>query len=351
MTFVEQLLPLRWGANLRLQRETDRLLVAGTTIGSTRQSGQSDDVWERYRTFPTDWSGNRAAQPPHIEFANAKTDDELIAFVERFGPVVASSYVFDDDQLGITAYQEMNELRDEQTLYSAALRLVAELQRHGEPDRDRIMASVREIAAKVQMWPKQWERESGLRAPEHTKPQWDFQRLSFERIENHLISAEAALRQPAPSDGVEAAMRTFMDIARDPVSLAQGVLCELINAFPTTIQPMGERKAVEWPDSDISYGIRPLLYLILRRTWLMNTVGICANERCRELFEVDRIPYCSDECSRKERQRQYWAKKGSAQRRKRKRIQEKTVPGKQKALRNSNLAAQKTAPQKGRVSA
>jgi hypothetical protein len=347
MTFVEQLSPLRWGANLRVQRVRDDLFVTGTVILKPDQQGQSKDVWECYRAFPRDWSADRASQAPHIEFANADTDDKLVGFVERFGPVVASSYT--ESTFDIAAIQDMNELRDEQIIYSSAFRLLSELQRHDDPSQDRIMSDVRKIVAKLRTWPNQWKRELRLRDP--LDPQWNFQQINFELIENHSTGVEAALNRPAPATPEEAAVEVFMSAGCDPVTLAQHVLCGLINAFPTKIQPTHQRRAIEWPEPDLSYGIRPVLYLILRRTWLMGSVGVCANERCRRLFEIDRKPYCSDECSQHERQRRYWEEKGSARRRKRKR-QQKAHDGKQKARTSSNLVAQqKTGSEKGKVSA
>lgn len=349
MTFVEQLLPLRWGTNLRAQRVRDHLFVTGTMVLLPDQQGQSKDIWECYRAFPRNWNADRALQPPHIEFANADTDDKLVGFVERFGPVVASSYT--ESMLGIAASQDMSELRDEQVIYSSALRLLSELQRHDEPSQDRIMNYVRDIVAKLRSWPDQWKRESGLRTPLYTNPQWNFQQISLERIENLFLSAEAVCNLPAPATPMEAAIQTLINPGSDPATLAQFVLCELINAFPIKIQPMDQRRAIEWPEPDLSYGIRPLLYLILRRTWLVGSVGICANERCRKLFEFDRMPYCSRECSQHERQRRYWNETGSARRQKRKRRQ-KAQNGKQKTRPSSNLVArQKTASGEGKVSA
>jgi hypothetical protein len=349
MTFVEQRPQLRWGANLRVQRKANLLHITGNEIVVLREPGKSDDLWDSYLSFPTNWSADRANQAPHIQYANANTDDELVAFVERFGPVIASVYeMYPDEDLLISASQDMDELRNEQILYSAAMRLLSELQRHEKSDGVRIVTCVREIVSKVQMWPTQWARESRLRAAEHTKPPWEFQQVDLEGIENYLGNTEWALSQPPPkvSDIGELFGHWLANAGRDPLSLGQSVLCTLINAFPVKLQPIGHGRVVEWPDHDISYGIRPLLYHILRRTWLVGSVGICANERCRKLFEFDRMPYCSRECSQHERQRRYWSEKGSARRQKRKRRQ-KVQNGKQKTRPSSNLVArQKPASKK-----
>jgi hypothetical protein len=326
MTFVEQILPLCWGANLRVQRVQDYLFVTGDWLLAQSQDDNAGDLWKSYLAFPTDWSGNRPRQAPHIEFANANTDDRLVAFVERFGPVTSSAHGASfSEGFRIGAAQDLEELRDERILYSAALRLLSELQHPEKTDRDRIMNCMREIAAKTRTWPDQWERESQMRADRaNAKPSWQFQQVDLKSIESLIASGEWALER-TPLGAPD-----YAEAFAYQLSLGERVLCTLVNAFPTRLYPIGHGRVTELPDHDISYGIRPLLYHILRLLWLRGSIGICANERCRELFEVDKSPYCSDECSRKERQRQYWAKKGSAQRRRRKRIQEKTVPGKQK---------------------
>jgi hypothetical protein len=340
MTFVEQLLPLRWGANLRVQRVMDHLFVTGMVMSQPDQRGQCEDLWERYLASPTNWSTD--CPSPHIEFANADTDDKLIDFVKRFGPVVVASY--EDDASRLAACQEMNELRDEQALYSAALRLLSELQRDDKPNHGRIIDCARKIVDKARAWPGQWKRELEQRTSVHLIPPWIFHQVTSDRIENHLASVEAAIARPTPATPLEAALWQFVCPA-DTLSLAQSLLCELINAFPAKIQPVGHKTATEWPDPDLSYGIRPLLYLILRRTWLKGSIGICANERCRNLFEVDRKPYCSDECSRKERQRQYWTKDGSARRRKRKRALNRDA---QKTRTKPNLMTEQRSPRRKR---
>jgi len=329
---------------VRLHR--NHLFVIGDW--SVLSQDNAGDLLKSYLAFPTDWSADRARQAPHIEFANADSDDKLVAFVERFGPVTTCAFeTAITEDLRIGAAQDLDELRNERILYSAALRLLSELQHPEKTDRERIMNCMREIAVKTRTWPDQWQRESQMRAArDNAKPSWQFQQVELRSIESLLSSAEWALGRTPPE------APDYAEAFAYHLSLAEHVLCTLVSTFPTRLHPIGHGKVTELPDDDLSYGIRPILYHILRLLWLRGSIGICANERCRQLFEVDRIPYCSTECSRKERQRQNWAKRGSERRRERKRIQEKTVPGKQKARRNSNLATpEKTAPRRGRASA
>ena len=77
-------------------------------------------------------------QSPEMVFANANTDDKLVAFVRKFGPVVAKSVedtgMIPDKELHeprwprrLIAHQDMEELRREQITYRAALELVQRL--------------------------------------------------------------------------------------------------------------------------------------------------------------------------------------------------------------------------------
>ena len=77
---------------------------------------------------------------PHIVFANADSDKELIAFVRAFGPVVAKSVHSSDHNDGegilLTAKQDLAELRRERSIYQCAFSLVMELERSSSTPRE-----------------------------------------------------------------------------------------------------------------------------------------------------------------------------------------------------------------------
>jgi hypothetical protein len=66
---------------------------------------------------------------PHIRFANAKTDQELITFVKKFGPIWTESIAEEDTDrfLFRAAKQSLDTLHREQRIYAAALDLLEEL--------------------------------------------------------------------------------------------------------------------------------------------------------------------------------------------------------------------------------
>jgi hypothetical protein len=311
MTFVEQTTKgFQWGdpltgrAGLDVRLEGGCLQIVGLLPLYTTSNSCACDLLQQYQMARKDLSKGRTGKDsPHIRFANADTDEKLIAFVRQFGPVVARSVYdnFERPETGLpeprwpprlTAEQDMNELRSERLLYHSALNLVTELGRP-EADASMVQRCITEIADKVSDWPRQRERERRLRKPHQIL--WKISPESVERIQQ-LSTAPPNPILPCSVDG-------------------RIVVCELLNAFRVVVYP----NPVEF-HSSIRYGIRPLLYSILRREFLYpRDVAVCANTQCREFFEVERTgqQFCCDDCSRHQRQREYWKNSGKKLREKR----------------------------------
>jgi hypothetical protein len=296
--------PLTKRAGLDVKLEGGCLQIVGLLPHYTASSSCACDLLQQYQMARKDLSKGRPGKnSPHIRFANADTDAKLIAFVRQFGPVVARSVYdnFERPEKGLpeprwpprlTAKQDMNELRSERLLYHFALNLVIEL---GQPEANASMVqhSIKEIADKVSDWPRQWEREQRLRQPHQIL--WKISPESVKRIQQ-LSTAPADPFLPRSLDG-------------------RIVICELLNAFPGMVYP----NPLEF-HSNIRYGIRPLLYSILRREFLYpRDIAVCANSQCREFFEIERSgqQFCCDDCSRHQRQREYWKNSGKKLREKR----------------------------------
>jgi hypothetical protein len=410
MTIVEQLNPgFQWaeplqGEELDVECVSDNLQITGL-IPSYEAQNSPCDLIRQYERSPKQVAIGQqttGAESPEVSFANADTDEKLIAFVRRFGPVVAKSVIdtrsVPDKELGeprlpgrLIAHQDMEELRNEQAVYRAALSVVMHLdekthnyisvqqlkdaigvklteeskqpkfdralarqlwkiiaesigQQLGQPSHDRlsvrqlmnvIAANIKEqldkpnydyasaqrlmkviaasikkhfdqpiydylsaqklmktIAINIKDWPPQWEREKSLRQRE---PGWKLRTESLERIQS-LSSLP-----PDP-------------ILWDQVS-GRIVICELLNAFRSTVFP----NPLEM-HSSIKFGIRPLLYSLLRRQFIQpRSFAICANTQCRNFFNIGRAgqQFCSPECSIHHRQRLYWEKRGKKLRKKR----------------------------------
>src|SRR6266404_6867933 len=147
--------PLQWGTSydkgLPLEVETDgkdhvRVIGFDPLVAlESRPDLRSWDLFEQYRKAPKDWSrGQTGKHSPHIRFANADTDDKLLAFVRRFGPVVATSVSEEvktptNDRLEpipplLKANQDWNELRTERSLYSSLLTLLVQIRKGASLD-------------------------------------------------------------------------------------------------------------------------------------------------------------------------------------------------------------------------
>jgi hypothetical protein len=149
----------------------------------------------------------------------------------------------------------------------------------------------------------QWQREHGLRSSGlgyASQPYWFFSQDNIRHLDTWLFCATRGSSEPL----------RFAFI--DPLRAGHLVICELVNAFSPVVYPWG-KTPVEAPAPDVAGGVRPVLYYILRREYLhASGVGVCRNPECREFFEIERAgsEFCSEMCSRLQRQREYWQKRG-----------------------------------------
>ena len=310
MMNVEQIHPgFQWAEplhkkGLHVERTASDLVITGLVPRYDVQDSPSDLIRQFEKTPRQILTGQEGAgtQSPEIAFGNADTDEKLIAFVRRFGPVVAQSVedtrLIADKELGeprwpgrLIAHQDMQELRNERAIYRAALDLVMQM---GEPEFDFDLAqqAIKIIAAGIADWPRQWDREKSQRK---MVPMWKLSSESLKRIK------ELSSARPDP--------------ILPPVVDGRIVICELLNSFPSIVFP----NPLEM-HSSIKYGIRPLLYSILRRQFIYpRSFTACANTQCRNFFNIERAgqQFCCPECSLHHRQRVYWEQRGKKLRKRR----------------------------------
>ena len=179
-------------------------------------------------------------------------------------------------------------------IYSAATLLVV-LARDADPKDEPEARNLSQIIATlIGDWPRQWEREKSQHHLE-AEPIWKIRPESLKRIEE------------------------LSKAGSDPFGLSRFdsriVVCELLNSFPSRVFP----NPVEMHAS-INFGIRPLLYAILRQQFMaLRDIARCANTQCRDFFNLERTgqEFCSLTCSRQQRQRIYWKERGKRLRKKR----------------------------------
>jgi hypothetical protein len=330
MAFVEQETRkdypnLRWGKEICVKVNSDELEVSGSVY---LQGGAETDALYAYRRAVSRFGGpkRQGKISPHIRFANACSDRLLVKFVQEYGPVVACSLHDEEREISsdgpdgfrdtltvLVARQSLPELRRERVAYSSALALVSELQRGKQANISVIRQRVSDIIETVSLWPEQWEREQQMRASGQgyaDQPTWRFQQDELRKIR---LWGSYVNREPS-GDPIRDVL-----VGIDPIRAAHNVVCELVNAFSPHVYLWGNAPA-EAPDTDLTCGIRPVLYYILRREYLKGSgISICRNTECRELFEIERFgqEFCGDVCSRLHRQREYWKTAGKKLRKRR----------------------------------
>jgi hypothetical protein len=343
MAFVEhawkrQYPPLAWGKDILVKVKPDELEVSAVVPVGAEDWDASPDVLRAYRKAVSRYGGpkRQGKNSPHIEFANADSDQKLARFVRQFGPVTVRSVrkeeheISTDDSFGfrtiqtlLVARQDLAELRSERVAYRSALALVSELQRGQRSDHAVIGRCVLEIVERVSEWPQQRQREHQLRAGGQgyeMEPTCLFQEDNLEHLKRWRYYANRE-RSGEPLRDVFS--------GPDPAAAGHFVVCELVNAFSPRVYAWGSTP-VEAPDWDLTCsGIRPVLYYILRREYLQASgIAICRNTECRDVFEIERSgqEFCGDACSRLQRQREYWQRAGKKLRKRRARIGKSARP-------------------------
>jgi len=333
MTIVEQgeqLYPLfAWALNITVTASAEDLEVSGVRITDDEQLDdvEPEDVPDILRTYRHDVARSRqgrGGKSRQWQFANAKTKDEQIEFVRKFGPVVVTTSKTEGREIrrppsGLTtetivhARQNLAELEKEQRIYRSAFELISELRKRTNANLKIIQETVSTIVEYSRSWPGQWAREQTLRARNEgylEKPDWFFGPRNIHHLQHWK---RYAMREPSGDPLRDEEILT-------PFVAGHSILCVLLNAFRPSVYLWGDTP-VESPQTDLTGGIRPILYFILRREYLRQSGGIeiCQNSDCRAVFEIDRYgqQYCKEECSRQQRQRDYWQRRGKKLRKKR----------------------------------
>jgi len=330
--------PMIWGADILIDVCKEEVWIFGKLPMSEEDFDRRNDPHFGYlASVRTEFAQKRSPHvPPHIAFANA-TDAELILFIEQYGPFVASAVAEAepptsndipvevkegmDWRVSVCAIQELSVLKRERQIYAAVLRLLVELNRkETDCDLNLIRKEISAIADGISFWPEQCEKERRWNKLNRAgRIMWDFDCDKRDYVQNMNRVIVAA------KDRDQAAHIPFFGDVR---GIAHLVLCELINSFRTEVQLWGERRVEVVPLASLVFGIRPVLYLILKRAYLgRGGVELCANDRCGRLFEVQRAGqrYCNPDCSQKSRQRVYWRESGSQKRRRRRKQKTKAA--------------------------
>jgi hypothetical protein len=314
--------------------------------GATSPAGSSKGLLTRYgrykRSLPVNPSNNSLSDLPHARLAGASGTDELLRFIENFGPVVA--YDFDKPETtsevnfvgftGIGAKQRWDELKREQKLFRSLLQLIQAVKTGDTQALAKSTPLFNDIVDGTYAWIEQHDRESLERESNELPPiSWNWSGREQDILENYFHSALGALNTDPKCDRL-----TTLLVFGDPIELINGAICQVINAFPTSVQYLTPKKgvgktkelprAVEMPRSDLTFGIRPVLYFMIRTDYLQGwELRLCGRIGCGTWFRpTEKRPHhCSSKCAQLERQTKYWHSKGSSQRRSRVQKQSRTA--------------------------
>jgi hypothetical protein len=325
--------PVTWASDVTVCAQGENLLVTGKLplLDSDIQSAR-DPYLGYVRSVKAQFAQKQTGKrSPHIRFANAITDKELIAFVKEFGPVVATGvsiiegpdpehaaadkWEHADLRSTITAVQTLPTLRAEQQTFAAGLRLMFELKRGSDrSDTNAVLRHVNQIAEGVSHWPNQYETERVWRLGQYSgPPTWQFDAKDL----NSFATWQSQVQWRLQFDNTPKPDRPKFVFRPTAESAGHDVLCGLVNAFRTEVQRLKDRTVDALSLFSLRFGIRPALYVILKNEYLgRGGTLICGNDRCGEFFVSERTGqhYCSPACSQQHRQRRYWKMVGARKR-------------------------------------
>lgn len=315
MTIVERALTIpTWAKRITVQLNGETLVIQGedriATPVPSKELPADQDFLRQYTAFSKLWSGSEkrsGKRPPHIQFANSKSDDELIAFVGRFGPVQANKLWWLPNQT-VTAYQDMPGLRRDRLIFSGATKLAVARGCGGVDAADPLADGLGDILRGVcQPGPATEIRH----IPTFDERPWygRHQILPFFISLFRQEDFDAETNSLSPNTPAHEAFRSISP--KKLRNIGQIALSILLNCFPPQLTAVGDRM-MELPVYDKG-AILPVLYFMLRQDCLREqSVAICARPVCGAFFAVERSDqrYCSEKCSRLQRQRDYWQHRG-----------------------------------------
>lgn len=231
-------------------------------------------------TVPVEIFSPSSKKPIHLEFANCRSENELIAYVQKYGPIEGrlKSKQRNHERREITGkedvlvFQDLGVLDREQKIFRCAVRLLSLLQREViEPS---MMAEVIGQLGRLYPATTKIERKQG--------PKFRLMSMAFTLSEvsrpsklvgpnkkGRLEVDELRRRHILPkigSNGGEIQRNAHLRATfRNLLSAGHGALCVLFNRFPLELQPCAEG-AIELPKYEAE-SILPILYFLLRRDY------------------------------------------------------------------------------------
>ncbi|HQR65847.1 MAG TPA: hypothetical protein PLB02_00435 [Thermoanaerobaculia bacterium] len=333
---VEPTVPI-WARDIRVEpivfRGRTFLKVTGT--GVFRDAIQKDEAGIDLDLLGLYLEARRrrdVRSAPHVVFSNCRTDEELVAFIRKFGPIWTEhtlpedpdtapkspesctdpqetpqedlptdpesgselpEWVHDtpiDEEGTITVLQDLDSARHDRAAFSDLLRLVATLTPE-EPEERRDARTGKRLVTL-------------LRGSEVGPLLRDLKR-------GHGFLNSPDIETPS--------LPELSQLVRE----AHEMVCGEFNRIKFHLVPFLDSTKKQWRLTVLprvwSHGILPALYLMLREDYIRGRrLGICGRLKCSSAFVIKRLGqrYCSDDCSRRQRQYDYYQSKGKFTRKK-----------------------------------
>ena len=310
-----------WAERIEVKRVGNELIVVGTNPGKAAPSDLFG-LFHRYLFAP---NSEIEAKGPHLEFANANSDPELIEFIRNWGPIAAPSIMMKGwSKKNTLKYWGADSLRAGKT--SSSGEMTSDVKEAREDFRC-VQAIQGAIAAFIALLnngsASKLSRETVLSAMERviealTKVREQFMRVptSDKRYRSCALGSPGLLVEFKSIYQEAQRKRRGLQVS-DLREFCWDMLCALFNRFPDTLVSTTRnssalptsRENIVLPVPAEGHGILPLLIFMLRQDVLAGRRVITC-ERCGEFLLQRRLgERACDDCKEAVRAKRYYEKK------------------------------------------
>lgn len=336
-----------WADRIEVHETDSDLVVTGIGIGwqplpSEYNIGLDRDLLRGFDAGRR-MSRDKSRMAPHLRFAGSKATDQQVEFVREFGPILGTKIAEGVDPYDLIAHQPISILSLEQDLFSHYLELIRGLRKLKDWSRFEPIA-IRKY--------NDYHRsladgdQSAIDKDLLSKSNSDFDRFllkagafkvellqEIEKVRQHVASIQELIDSypenivwesegylagvPRPFDWKESVglgslcnrERLSHELSSNVVLYANLMLCRVFNQVPLTLH-YADSIVQDLPEAT-PYGIRPVLYYMLRMEYLyQREIKICGRPNCGFYFAPDRSDalFCSDLCENADKQRRHRAR-------------------------------------------
>jgi hypothetical protein len=332
--------PLYWADNITVEPKEDGFAISGMrSLHPEDGAPRGSDIVAGYAKAIAEGARFKggANDAPHVKLLRADSDEKLLAFIQTYGPVapVAASVrlgpVKSCSARKITAFEALERLRRERDTFAAAIELFDQIRRK-TPTFNRIVELAEEVFRGTLNWKTQWDEEESRRDKlglKVTGPSWVWNGGSYSQMSRAYFDlAEKVWGRRSGNPDVDGSGEYDYLIADcgspvdgDPMQIVEpshAILCAILNGFPVHIRRW-QGRSVELPHEDLTFGIRPVLYHLLRCDYLSEVhIALCPRADCEQKWFIQSRQgqmFCTEKCERKKRQREYYIRRGREKKR------------------------------------